>query len=81
MRACWSFELALGRWCGGIQCRGLLFPRILRCAGQDCAIDNNAREYAVPDLPYLVIYLPMADSIDVFAVFHTARDPKTKRQP
>ncbi len=42
---------------------------------------NNTREYAVPGLPYLVIYLPAADGIDVIAVFHTARDPATKRQP
>ena len=42
---------------------------------------NNTREYAVPGLPYLVIYLPAADGIDVVAVFHTARDPETKRQP
>ena len=34
---------------------------------------NNTREYAVPGLPYLVIYLPTADGIDVVAVFHTAR--------
>jgi toxin ParE1/3/4 len=42
---------------------------------------NNTREYAVPGLPYLVIYLPTADGIDVIAVFHTAQDPTTKRQP
>lgn len=44
-------------------------------------VANNTREYAVPGLPYLVIYLPTADVIDVIAVFHTARDPATKRQP
>ena len=42
---------------------------------------NNTREYAVPGLPYLVIYMPTADGIDVIAIFHTARDPKTKRRP
>jgi toxin ParE1/3/4 len=42
---------------------------------------NNTREYAVPGLPYLVIYLPTADGIDVVAIFHTARDPGSKRQP
>jgi toxin ParE1/3/4 len=41
---------------------------------------NNTREYAVPGLPYLVIYLPAGDTIDVIAVFHTARDPETKRR-
>jgi len=42
---------------------------------------NNTREYAVPGLPYLVIYLPAGDVVDIIAVFHTARDPGTKRQP
>jgi len=42
---------------------------------------NNTREYAVPGLPYLVIYVPVGTVIDVIAVFHTARDPSTKRQP
>ena len=42
---------------------------------------NATREYAVPGLPYLVIYLPTADGIDVVAIFHTARDPASKRQP
>ena len=42
---------------------------------------NTTREYAVPGLPYLVIYLPAGDIMDVIAVFHTARDPGTKRQP
>lgn len=42
---------------------------------------NNTREYAVPGLPYLVIYLPVGDIADIIAVFHTARDPGTKRQP
>ena len=42
---------------------------------------NNTREYAVPGLPYLVIYLPAGDIVDIIAVFHTARDPGTKRQP
>lgn len=42
---------------------------------------NNTREYAVPGLPYLVIYLPAGDIADIIAVFHTARDPDAKRQP
>lgn len=41
---------------------------------------NNTREYAVPGLPYLVIYVPVGDTIDVIAIFHTARDPASKRQ-
>ena len=42
---------------------------------------NNTREYSVLGLPYLVIYLPSADSIDIIGVFHTARDPATKPPP
>ncbi len=41
---------------------------------------NGTREYAVPGLPYLIIYVPGA-AVDIVAVFHTARDPATKRQP
>ena len=41
---------------------------------------NHTREYAVPGLPYLVIYVPSGDVIDIIAV-HTARDPSSKRQP
>jgi toxin ParE1/3/4 len=42
---------------------------------------NNTREFAVPGLPYLIIYLPVADVLDIIAIFHTSRDPSTKRQP
>ena len=42
---------------------------------------NNTREFAVPGLPYLIIYLPVADVVDIIAIFHTSRDPSTKRQP
>lgn len=42
---------------------------------------NGTREYVVPGLPYLVIYIPTATEIDVVAVFHTARDPANKREP
>jgi toxin ParE1/3/4 len=42
---------------------------------------NNTREYAVPGLPYLVIYVPTAGLVDVIAIFHTSRDPGAKRQP
>ena len=39
---------------------------------------NNTRELAVP---YLIIYPPAADAVDMIAIFHTSRDPSTKRQP
>jgi plasmid stabilization system protein ParE len=42
---------------------------------------NKTREYAVPGLPYLVIYVPVGDVVDIIAIFHTSRDPATKRQP
>ncbi len=42
---------------------------------------NSTREFAVPGLPYLIIYLPAADVVDIIAIFHTSRDPNTKRQP
>lgn len=42
---------------------------------------NNTREFAVPGLPYLIVYRPVGDVIDVIAVFHTSRDPASKRQP
>lgn len=42
---------------------------------------NNTREFAVPGLPYLIIYLPVAGVVDIVAIFHTSRDPATKRQP
>jgi toxin ParE1/3/4 len=42
---------------------------------------NNTREFAVPGLPYLIIYRPVGEVIDVVAIFHTSRDPAAKRQP
>jgi toxin ParE1/3/4 len=42
---------------------------------------NNTRGFAVPGLPYLIIYLPVGEVVDVVAVFHTSRDPSGKRQP
>lgn len=42
---------------------------------------NSTREFAIPGLPYLVIYLAVADVVDVVAIFHTSRDPSMKRQP
>jgi toxin ParE1/3/4 len=42
---------------------------------------NNTRELAVPGLPYLITYRPVRDVVDVIAIFHTSRDPATKREP
>ncbi|MEQ1695751.1 MAG: type II toxin-antitoxin system RelE/ParE family toxin [Hyphomicrobiaceae bacterium] len=40
--------------------------------------DSAAYEFAVPHLPYLIVYLPREAGIDVVGVFHTARDPHAK---
>ena len=42
---------------------------------------NNTREFTVPGLPYLIIYRPVGEVIDVIGVFHTSRHPASKRQP
>ncbi len=39
---------------------------------------SAAYEFAVPHLPYLIVYLPRKAGIDVIGVFHTARDPRSK---
>ena len=41
---------------------------------------SNTREFPVPGLPYVVIYQPDAGRIDIIAVFHTSRDPASKRR-
>jgi toxin ParE1/3/4 len=41
----------------------------------------GAREFPVPGLPYIIIYVPHADIIDVVAIFHAARDPASKPRP
>jgi len=42
---------------------------------------TGVREFPVPGLPYLIIYLPGADAIDIVAFFHTSRDPSDKPKP
>ena len=39
---------------------------------------TNTREYAVPGLPYLIVYLPGPETVDILGIFHTSRDPATK---
>ena len=43
--------------------------------------ESGTREFSVPGLPYIVIYLADHDAVEIIAVFHTSRDPKTKRRP
>ncbi len=42
---------------------------------------TGARELAVPGIPYLVIFVPSEVQVDVIAVLHTSRNPKSKREP
>jgi plasmid stabilization system protein ParE len=39
---------------------------------------GTAREFPVPGLPYVVIYLATNEMVDVIGVFHTSRDPGEK---
>jgi plasmid stabilization system protein ParE len=43
--------------------------------------ETGAREFPVPNLPYIVIFLPLDDVLDVVGIFHTSRDPTTKPRP
>ena len=43
--------------------------------------DMDVREWIVPGLPLLIIYQTSAVLIEIIALFHTSRDPDTKRQP
>lgn len=43
--------------------------------------ETGAREWVVPGLPLLIIYVESTDLIEIIALFHTARDPETKRRP
>ena len=45
------------------------------------SIRQTTLVYAVPGLPYLIVYLPSDNTIDILGVFHTSRDPATKPQP
>lgn len=40
--------------------------------------DTGVREFAVPRLPYLIIFAPLPEALDVIAAFHTSRDPSDK---
>lgn len=44
-------------------------------------METGVRQFPVPGLPYLVLYVPQPEFIDVIAVFHTSRDPASKRAP
>ena len=42
--------------------------------------EEDTREFVVSGLPYVVIYRFDEDQIEIVAVFHTSRDPATKRK-
>ena len=41
--------------------------------------ETGARERAVPGLPVLVIHTVSNDLVEIIAIFHTSRDPASKR--
>ena len=43
--------------------------------------ETGVREFPVSGLPYLIIFLPLPDAIDVIGVFHTSRPPTDKPRP
>ena len=40
----------------------------------------GAYEFAVPHLPYVIVYKQTNDDIDIIGVFHTSLHPETKRR-
>ena len=44
-------------------------------------VEGTAREYPVPGLPYLVLYVATAELIDVVGVFHSSKNPTDKPKP
>ena len=52
------------------------FPRAARLDQE-----TGCREAVVRGLPLLIIYTVTSDLIEIIAVFHTSRDPASKRLP
>jgi toxin ParE1/3/4 len=44
-------------------------------------LETGCRERIVGRFPILIVYLVHADSAEIVAVFHTSRDPASKRPP
>ena len=42
---------------------------------------TGCREFPVPGLPYIIIYMPKNDILDIIGVFHTSRNPQDNPQP
>ncbi len=41
---------------------------------------HRAREFAVPHLPYIIVYKLTEEGLDIIGVFHTSLHPETKRR-
>ena len=42
--------------------------------------ETGVREHVIPGLPLLIIHTVSDDLIEIIAIFHTARDPGSKRR-
>jgi len=40
----------------------------------------GAHEFAVPHLPYVIVYKPANKGVDIIGVFHTSLHPESKRR-
>jgi plasmid stabilization system protein ParE len=40
----------------------------------------GAHEFAVPRLPYVIVYKQTNDGLDIIGIFHTSLHPETKRR-
>ena len=41
---------------------------------------HGAHEFAVPHLPYVIVYKPTNEGVDIIGVFHTSLHPESKRR-
>ena len=41
---------------------------------------HGAHEFPVPHLPYVIVYKPANEGVDIIGVFHTSLHPESKRR-
>ena len=41
---------------------------------------HGAYEFPVPHLPYIIVYKPANEGVDIIGVFHTSLHPESKRR-
>ena len=41
---------------------------------------HGAHEFPVPHLPYIIVYKPANEGVDIIGVFHTSLHPESKRR-